>query len=520
MSTPGPPPAAQATGSAQAPTAQAPTAQAPPPPSPPLGSPPRTQVALHRDAFVSCGPDAIWVGGDAGGTLVDSADAGPRADKDDAPGAPDFIGDASVFKKIFALPISRGRTTIAIHRVGRTLIVDTGDDAARPETRSPRSPSLAEWPEGPKPDSPLFVQTYAQVEAMLHSLGGRSVTATHWQNTVEQLLAVEQPVAPVEARRLGEDAPQLLLGEDEDQGEGEEEGVEETKEGVETGVEETKSGAAEAAPYLNPCASAFNPAFYPRNADPFHPRTADATPDAPTPDAATDAQAQETVAAATRKRADAAPPDAPKPADEALHLGDRAAKPAGETKLAAAEALARIVSASLAPPSGEASRPAFRLCTPPRDYAHVVAWQLRELKLVSGSDVVVCGKPGGGSPNTMTLRLASEATALGNASVRRLAVLDMWLDNVLVGVPKLALCLEKRGVVVGGRLVDTANIPSALPGTPLQKKAGGAPEAKAAEAVGDRRRSGRRAGRQTQCRIQLRIQLHPNKYRTNAEQIP
>ena len=66
------------------------------------------------------------------------------------------------------------------------------------------------------------------------------------------------------------------------------------------------------------------------------------------------------------------------------------------------------------------------------------------------------------------LRAALRLVAAEDAACprkRRLAVLDYWLDNVLAGVPRLALCLEARGAVVGGKMVDTSEIPRALSAT-------------------------------------------------------
>lgn len=118
-----------------------------------------------------------------------------------------------------------------------------------------------------------------------------------------------------------------------------------------------------------------------------------------------------------------------------------------------AERLAGILSSALAPPEHA------RVSRPPREYTRVLAWKLLDLELVSGTDVLILG-------GEATLRVAPADLAF-DAESRRIAVLDYYLENVLAGVPHLALCLERRGVVVGSRVVPTAAIPSAFDDRPL-----------------------------------------------------
>ena len=99
------------------------------------------------------------------------------------------------------------------------------------------------------------------------------------------------------------------------------------------------------------------------------------------------------------------------------------------------------------------------------DYARVSRWELPArdgfVRVVSGSDVVVWGgdDAGGHAAERCSVRLL-RAEAAADLRVRRRAVLDSWLDNVVAGVPRLALCLEREGVVVGAKVVDTGDIPS------------------------------------------------------------
>lgn len=117
----------------------------------------------------------------------------------------------------------------------------------------------------------------------------------------------------------------------------------------------------------------------------------------------------------------------------------------------ASKQLEDIVGSTLAP----SEREELNLARVPHEYSRVLAWRVRDLQLVSGSDVVVL--PG---EKPATLRMAP--ADWGDVETRRLAVMDYYLENVLAGAPQLALCLERRGVVVGGRVIETGAIPTAL----------------------------------------------------------
>ena len=95
---------------------------------------------------------------------------------------------------------------------------------------------------------------------------------------------------------------------------------------------------------------------------------------------------------------------------------------------------------------------------PPHEpYARVRRWRLGDLQLLSGSD---CALLGGGC----ALRL-STLSALQSSSQKRLAALDCWLDAILTGAPRVALCLSNdEGLVVGGRIVDVCEVPHTLAG--------------------------------------------------------
>ena len=80
---------------------------------------------------------------------------------------------------------------------------------------------------------------------------------------------------------------------------------------------------------------------------------------------------------------------------------------------------------------------------PHEPYVRVRRWRLGDLQLLSGSD---CALLGGGC----ALRL-SALSALRSSSQKRLAALDCWLDAILTGAPRVALCLSNdEGLVVGG----------------------------------------------------------------------
>lgn len=123
----------------------------------------------------------------------------------------------------------------------------------------------------------------------------------------------------------------------------------------------------------------------------------------------------------------------------------------------ATEVLESIVGETLAP----SEREELSILRQPHSYARVIAWCCEELKLVSGSDVVIL--PG---DKPATLRMAP-ADAVQDLETRRLALVDYYLENMLAAAPQLALCLERRGVVVGSRLVETSAIPSVLSDEPL-----------------------------------------------------
>ena len=119
-------------------------------------------------------------------------------------------------------------------------------------------------------------------------------------------------------------------------------------------------------------------------------------------------------------------------------------------------ARAARVARALAPAADE--RDASYATPPHAPYARVRRWRLGDLQLLSGSD---CALLGGGR---CALRLA-RADALRTPGQRRLAALDCWLDAILTGAPRVALCVaDGAGVVVGGRVVDVCDVPHTLAG--------------------------------------------------------
>ena len=93
---------------------------------------------------------------------------------------------------------------------------------------------------------------------------------------------------------------------------------------------------------------------------------------------------------------------------------------------------------------------------PHEPYARVRRWRLGDLSLLSGSDCTLVGG--------CALRL-STISSLQSSQQKRLAALDCWLDAILTGAPRVALCLSNdEGLVVGGRIVDVCEVPHTLAG--------------------------------------------------------
>ena len=123
----------------------------------------------------------------------------------------------------------------------------------------------------------------------------------------------------------------------------------------------------------------------------------------------------------------------------------------------AARAVEALADAALCPAYGdEAAAPALA-ARPWPDYARVRRWRVGAADVLSGSDALVDRR----FDADTAVRLI-RAEDVGEPSSRRRAVLDGWLENVIAGVPKLALCLERFGVVVGAKVLDTAEIPKAF----------------------------------------------------------
>uniref|UniRef100_A0A7S3JTY7 Erythroid differentiation-related factor 1 n=1 Tax=Aureoumbra lagunensis TaxID=44058 RepID=A0A7S3JTY7_9STRA len=76
-----------------------------------------------------------------------------------------------------------------------------------------------------------------------------------------------------------------------------------------------------------------------------------------------------------------------------------------------------------------------------REYGVISAWRLAEIRLVSGVDSEDCND---------TSRTTMSTFSNDQQQIRRLAVLDSWLDNILTGAPRLAERLREHGLVAGG----------------------------------------------------------------------
>ena len=125
----------------------------------------------------------------------------------------------------------------------------------------------------------------------------------------------------------------------------------------------------------------------------------------------------------------------------------------------AARAVEALADAALCPAYGDFdAAPAGLLAARPwADYARVRRWRVGAADVLSGSDALVDRR----FDADTAVRLI-RAEDVGEPGSRRRAVLDGWLENVIAGVPKLALCLERFGVVVGAKVLDTAEIPKAF----------------------------------------------------------
>ena len=263
-----------------------------------------------------------------------------------------FLGDSEAFKKLCALPLTSTSATFAVHRVGDTLVVDSGNDDDDKELAWPRSAPLV-------------------------------------NGCLRQEFSIDDGRKLVQTLETQQDDE---VPEDDDDDEG---------------VEESKSSLLE-----------------------------EEEEEVPTDD------------------------DAPAVVEEASS-SSRSPKDEIESIVASALAPYAPFLEEEASEDGGAPKGSEELdVRDRRDYGSIVPWRLGELRLVSGSDVVCVSD---GHNAGVTLRLApADAVDAVDQETRRLAVLDYWLENVLAGAPRLALCLEQRGVIVGGRLVATSDISTVL----------------------------------------------------------
>lgn len=134
----------------------------------------------------------------------------------------------------------------------------------------------------------------------------------------------------------------------------------------------------------------------------------------------------------------------------------------------AAAGVARVLSARAGPPAapeaGAAAEPGARPAEPgarpsareflPRvasGFRQVVQWELCGWKLLLGSDTLVFGNA---QHPAVTLQLCDLEREIAPTTC-----LDFWLDNVMAGVPEVAVCGHRRGIVSGYKVLRTEDVP-------------------------------------------------------------
>ncbi|KAJ1634440.1 hypothetical protein T492DRAFT_973693 [Pavlovales sp. CCMP2436] len=84
-------------------------------------------------------------------------------------------------------------------------------------------------------------------------------------------------------------------------------------------------------------------------------------------------------------------------------------------------------------------------------FRQVVRWQVRGWQLLLGSDTLVFGNAEHPSVTLQLCDLEREITPT--------TCLDFWLDNVMAGVPEVAVCGHQRGIVSGYKVLRTEDVP-------------------------------------------------------------
>ncbi|CAI5721758.1 unnamed protein product [Hyaloperonospora brassicae] len=121
---------------------------------------------------------------------------------------------------------------------------------------------------------------------------------------------------------------------------------------------------------------------------------------------------------------------------------------------------------STAPSSQQESRPSFiwtgsnshasaeqysPLHTDSQMFQRILKWKFNDLKMILGSQVLLFSNP---EHPAVSLKLHDMDKELSLCTV-----LDYYLDNVIANIPELAVCMHSKGLVRGYKLVETRQIP-------------------------------------------------------------
>ncbi|CAI5945091.1 unnamed protein product [Closterium sp. NIES-65] len=83
-------------------------------------------------------------------------------------------------------------------------------------------------------------------------------------------------------------------------------------------------------------------------------------------------------------------------------------------------------------------------------FARVVFWQLEHLRLFLGSDLILFSNEKHAAVSLHLVDVEHESSPL--------VWLDIWLDNLMAGVPELAICYHHKGVVQGYELLHCDDV--------------------------------------------------------------
>ena len=297
--------------------------------------------------------------------------------------APHFIGAAERLKQIFSLPFSSQPLSLAVHRMGGTLLVDSDEAVQRMLTGPPRH--TAQQGACPSPQPPRHIGSDAGPHAKQRKAPRNDEKAASKLLEAKLLfhaLSVEASLAALEAA----DAPPSPSS---------------------SSVAESQAAAS----LVLWSAGGGSPA-----------NKADPSSDCEDGAIQLRGAARKVALAAVRPPPQVAPPATP--------------EPAGHTET------------RWAPPRSSHASSAGTFDLTPR----LFEWQLdAHMRVVVESPLVLFRSP---TRQPISLKLLSV-----DERVTALMCLSAWLDNVMVGVPELAVCWHKAGVVRGFETVRTEAVP-------------------------------------------------------------